>query len=278
MVEEDKEAEPDGSKVGESGMTDETGSQTFALSDLSANLPKPTKAEKRGWRKQEKAVKSQQKAIKNQERFTIAIRNEDVEKVARVIHGESYDPFKNEAFPLAGDTTIQDVINRNIGYTSAIHNHNQELKRSIAVARKDKKMAQQRRRRSSQNDDADADKQLVATAILLELGIAQSSPGPNIKGHQMTPKASFKIEKSREAIVAKLRTAIMEDIEKWGSDQRNTAARCAGFWRFCGKTVFDRMTQNAREVDWKTGENLRKARTDGEPEGNEEIPAPADGG
>ena len=62
------------------------------------------------------------------------------------------------------------------------------------------------------------------------------------------------------AIASKLRTAIKTDLDKHENEVHARYVRAGGFWRYVGKTVFERMTDVARDLDVSTGERWEKKR------------------
>src|SRR6202008_4265053 len=59
------------------------------------------------------------------------------------------------------------------------------------------------------------------------------------------------------SVVTTLKALVKDDLEKFDNEQRETCIRAGGFWRYVGRPVFERMTQIARELDWKTGMKLK---------------------
>jgi len=59
-------------------------------------------------------------------------------------------------------------------------------------------------------------------------------------------------------IATKLRTAIKTDLEKHENEVHMRYVRAGGFWRYVGKSVFERMTDIARELDVSSGERWEK--------------------
>lgn len=64
--------------------------------------------------------------------------------------------------------------------------------------------------------------------------------------------------KAALAVASKLRVAIKADLEKHENEVHMRYVRAGGFWRYVGKSVFERMTEIARELDVSTGERWEK--------------------
>lgn len=268
---------------------------------------KPTKAELRAQKKAKKSHKSQTKALKNQGRGLLlaTVTLTDIDRVAKILHGEQapgYEP--NSAHPLATDTTIEDVINRNLGFVKHIESHKAYLFKSIAQGRKETKERKRLKRKEHKGEYEDIQTEEVVTAVLVKLGIslgttsssgggggcssssssvssintnggggrnrkrANSVASTNITAlvsspfnkndGSMTTTPKPKSNKSKTAIVTKLRDLIKDDLEKHENEVRGTYVRAGGFWRYVGKTVFERMTEIARTIDVESGERWDK--------------------
>ena len=83
----------------------------------------------------DKAEKSIGKASENQQKYIISVRREDVEAVARIIHGDNVGAVSNDGHPLSTDKTIEQVVERNLRLVSAIQEHRSALPRSLAKER-----------------------------------------------------------------------------------------------------------------------------------------------
>lgn len=256
---------------------------------------KPTKAEKRALKRAAKAVKSQNKAFKNQARHTISVKTQDVEFVNTVLHGE---PTPGSAtHPLASDKTIEEVIQRNLGFVSHIEAHKRQLIHSIGIRRRDERRngtpnpKDNKKRRFSavsnnshhDEDEEDEETENLLAAVLVRLGIDQEqiklsgSTGranansrknlgkhPSMSGISSTTAAyNYSSPAAHHlSIVGSLKRLVKEDLEKYENDQHETYVRAGGFWRYVGRPVFDRMTAIAGELDWKTGLKLKEANAD----------------
>ncbi|KAK5060226.1 hypothetical protein LTR84_010111 [Exophiala bonariae] len=260
-------------------------------SDHMAPPGKPTKAEKRALKRAAKAVKSQNKAFKNQARHTISVKTQDVEFVNTVLHGEAAP--SGATHPLASDKTIEEVIQRNLGFVSHIEAHKRQLIHSIGIRRRDERRngtpnpKDNKKRRFSavsnnshqDEDEEDEETENLLTAVLVRLGIDQEQ----IRLSGCAGKRNTNLRKSlgkhssltgtsstahgnnysspaahRLSIVGSLKRLVREDLEKFDNDQHETYIRAGGFWRYVGKPVFDRMTAIAGELDWKTGVKLKE--------------------
>ncbi|RMZ89707.1 hypothetical protein DV736_g3066, partial [Chaetothyriales sp. CBS 134916] len=113
--------------------------------------PKLTKAALRATKRAAKQAKSQLKAAKNQTKHTVSVRSADVQFVAETVHGKmgcsggsgvggaTFDDDEDEKVsggeaspppsrhPLPTDTSIEDVLKRNVSYVAWIREHNAEL-------------------------------------------------------------------------------------------------------------------------------------------------------
>ncbi|KAI1610937.1 hypothetical protein EDD36DRAFT_490159 [Exophiala viscosa] len=219
--------------------------------------PKLTKAEIRAQKKAAKAAKSQSKAAKNQKKHTINVRSEDVALIARILHGDSA-ANSADTHPLASDKEIDDVIKRNLGYVSNIEAHKKQLLSSIALKRRAD-------RRPSQADEKDEEWENILAAILTKLGIEAAHISASVPSGAGSKKENRRSQRSSEeasalpmTIVANLKVAVKEDLERFINEQKETCVRAGAFWRYVGKPIFDRMTRIAMEVDWKTGMKLKE--------------------
>lgn len=262
---------------------------------FSTPVRKPTKADVRAHKKARKVAKSQTKALKNQGKHLASVTLADVEEVARVLHGDRHDAiFNGDAHPLATDKTIEDVINRNLSFVKNIQAHKQYLFKSIATGRKEVKERKRLKNRESKGETLEDTVEIdeIISAIMIRLGISpttasasmmatasasQSIPLRTItngstsgrkrtnshysKTPSSTPiKGSIGIERSTLAIANKLRNAIKIDLEKHENEVHARYVRAGGFWRYVGKSVFERMTDIARDLDVSTGEKWNKKR------------------
>ena len=75
-----------------------------------------------------------------------------------------------------------------------------------------------------------------------------------------TGKGGSGASRASTAVAVKLRNAIKVDLEKHENEVHMRYVRAGGFWRYVGKTVFERMTDIARELDVSTGEKWDKRR------------------
>lgn len=249
---------------------------------------KPTKAEVRAQKKAKKSAKSQTKALKNQNRNLASITSADVERVAQVLHGDEADIIHDgSAHPLVTDKTIEDVINRNLNFVKNIQVHKQYLFRSVAAGRKETKERKRLKKRESKGETMEdtVEMEEVVSAIMIQLGVspcvvsASSGSGISSMGAPfrtnnaitpgrkrassalaISPSPSAFSNKSVMAVVTKLRAAIKTDLEKHENEVHARYVRAGGFWRYVGKTVFERMTEIAAELDVGSGERWEKKR------------------
>lgn len=256
-------------------------------STTTLNTPKRklTKAESRAEKKEKKLSRSTNKALRNQSKTLVTVAQADVENVAIILHGEKHDStFDGSAHPLATDKTIEDVINRNLNFVRSIQAHKQYLFKSVATGRKVNKERKRQKKRGSRGEaDEDLeDSEEIVSAIMLKLGLssiavsASSGQGsascstittrkrassglspPSCSSHG---KSGPGTSKASIAIAVKLRNAIKVDLEKHENEVHMRYVRAGGFWRYVGKTVFERMTDIAREFDVSTGEKWDKRR------------------
>lgn len=195
------------------------------------------------------------------------------------------DAKEGARHPLASDKTIEDVIERNRRYCSNIQEHKAYLLREVGGQRKKerrervkKQQAQQkyyrmgRARKFTQEDADDGELRkdeedgLVVDAILSKLGItptSSSSATTTADGHPTTPNkrhsafsasgSSNSHAHSKHTLIAQLRMAVAEDLQKHENEQRHTLIRAGGFWRYVGRQVFERMCEIGERIDWRTG-------------------------
>ena len=283
---------------------DSTSLSSYAPSStdtLSTPTRKPTKAEIRNQKKAKKSTKSQNKALKNQSRHLASVTLADVEYVAEVLHGEEKDAtLDGGAHPLATDTAIQDVIDRNLNFVKNIQAHKQYLFRTVANGRRENKEKKRLKKREGKGETMEETVEMdeVVSAIMIKLGISPAVVSASVSGSgspsavctplrgnnsltcsnrkrassslSITPSPSPSSANGRGgaggasrpalAIASKLRTAIKTDLDKHENEVHARYVRAGGFWRYVGKTVFERMTDVARDLDVSTGERWEKKR------------------
>ena len=271
---EDLDAEPEEEDDENDDARTTTGTATStSTSDMPP--PKLTRAQIRAHKKAAKAAKSQSKAFKNQKKHTISVRAEDVEAVQQVLHG---DNAANQAstHPLASDKTIEEVMQRNMGFMANIESHKKQLMSSIAQRRRSdrerrKSGEKAKKRRFSDyghSDDLDEDEEgmeHLLTAILTKLGVeavhiasgGQENTGAKRGGSKAS--ANSGVPASQVSIVANLKALVKDDLKTSENEQRETCIRAGGFWRYVGRPIFERMTRIAGELDWRTGMKLKDA-------------------
>jgi hypothetical protein len=216
--------------------------------------------QKRALKKEIKAEKSISKASKNQQKHTVSVRREDIEAVARAIHGDDFGATSNDGRPLGTDKTIEQVVKRNLGFVSAIQEHRSALLESLAKERDITSKNRQSQR--SENDEAellDMRERMedLVVAVLRKIGVHSASPtlafnAPATNGFGTLGSG----KRTKAAIVQKLSAAIAEDIENHENEQRQTYQRAAGFWRYANHEILVRLTEHAKKVNWATGEKI----------------------
>lgn len=282
--------------LGEDGDADDENDDTSTVTSMSdtpskssPRMTKPSKAAVRAQKKAAKVAKSTSKAAKNQAKHVISVRSEDVDLVKRVLHGDT-DHQALHTHPLASDKTIEEVIQRNMGYMSNIQEHKKLLMSSIARRRRSEKDRERRRsamidhrhkRRLSIVVDDELEEEAeeletLLTAVLVKLGVSaehvKSVGGVNVHGSAKKSGigggsgsgsgsgggSNNGLTSRRFTIVANLKALVRDDLDRHENEQRETCVRAGGFWRYVGKPVFDRMTQIAEELDWKTGVKFKE--------------------
>jgi len=165
--------------------------------------------------------------------------------------------------------------------------HKQYLFRSVAAGRKENKERKRLKKRESKGETMEdtVETEEVVSAIMIQLGVsacvvsASSGSGNSSLGapfrtnNAITPgrkRASSALaispspsafgNKTVMAVVTKLRAAIKTDLEKHENEVHARYVRAGGFWRYVGKTVFERMTEIAAELDVGSGERWEKKR------------------
>lgn len=271
-----------------------TSSYTPSSADaFSIPVGKPTKAEVRAQKKAKKSAKSQSKALKNQNKHFASITLTDVDNIAQILHGEEKDTTLNgAAHPLATDKTIEDVITRNLNFVKNIRAHKEYLFRSVATGRKEAKERKRLKKKEgtgeSTEDAVEMDE--VVSAIMIKLGISpkvvlasvstpcntsnstplrstnntfssgrkRAAPTYNVTPVSPCTRDNNGTTRSAVLIATKLRNAIKVDLEKHENEAHARYVRAGGFWRYVGKTVFERMTDIARDLDVSSGEKWEK--------------------
>ncbi len=207
------------------------------------------------------------------------------------------DAEEGARHPLASDKNIEDVIERNRRYLGHIREHRAYLLREVGGQRKKecrervkKQQAQQkdyrmgRARRGFHEDEEDEESKVaeeeeqVVDAILTKLGItitANSLAASSADRHPTTPNKRHSVSSTsgtssshthtKQTVIAQLRTAIAEDLQKHENEQRHTLIRAGGFWRYVGRQVFERMCVIGEKIDWRTG-MIKKAAEEGKSE------------
>jgi hypothetical protein len=115
-------------------------------------------------------------------------------------------------------------------------------------------------------DEDDDELEDVVVAVLTKLGVkpahlkAGNGESAKKKGATVTttPTNALTTTPCPTLIVANLKAVVKDDLARHENDQREMCIRAGGFWRYVGRPVFERMTQIARELDWKTGMKLKE--------------------
>ena len=292
IVDIERAMEQDQDNEEEKEEDDSTSLSSYTLSSndtMATPSPKLTKAELRIQKREKKSAKSQQKARKNQTKNLVTVTMADVQDVAIILHGSNTASADGSAHPLATDKTIEDVISRNRNFVKSIRVHNAYLFDAVAVGRKEIREKRYIKQREDQGEvlTSTIEMETIISAIMTRLGIdpavisaSLSSSSP--RSAFSTPKSycssgrkraqslaektdctaktrnNTAVSKSKVTIAVKLRNAIKEDLEKHENEAHMRYVRAGGFWRYVGKTVFDRMTDVARELDVSTGEKWEK--------------------
>ncbi|KPI39013.1 uncharacterized protein AB675_4513 [Cyphellophora attinorum] len=242
---------------------------------VSTKSSKLSKAEVRAAKREAKSAKSQRKSLKNQNKHLVAVKAADVEHVAVTLHGEQN---LDDSHPLASDKSIEDVINRNLGYVKYIKEHKKMLLQEIANTRRADMETRARKARKRKDREsisnatgdpmsqhkyrpvtADEDEEALVNAVLIKFGIQvePAADGSITPATPVTPKRSSVAGKGcsqeKAMVLAQLRIAIAEDLEKHENEQRQTLNRAGAFWRYVGHPVFKRMMALTEGFDWKTG-------------------------
>lgn len=248
----------------------ETVASTSTTGDNDSNSQrKQSKAEVRAAKKAVKAERSRAKAARNQRRQSVPVRSEDIEAVARVLHGE-HAAEAAATHPLATDKTVEDVINRNRSFVASIEAHKKLLLSSIARKRKTGRERQKssgngvrgKRRDSEESEEKEAEMDDIVTAVLTNLGIDRAHIRHGDTGYGSKKEKGNKGARDASAsvltVISNLKKEIKEDLKTFEHEQRGVCIRAGGFWRYVGSKVFERMTKIAQEVDWKTGRKLKE--------------------
>lgn len=266
----------------------------------SSSTKKSTKAQLRAEKKAKKSAKATSKAMKNQNRNLATITSADIERVARILHGDETDATRDgNAHPLATDKTVEDVISRNLGFVKNIQVHKAYLFASVAKGRKEIKERKRLKKKESMglsSGEETVEMEGVVGAIMIKLGVSpgvvaasaaaatnmsmstplrcaangfasgrkRASSGlppstPSSAGSAgKTQCAANGASRASVAVAAKLRNAIKIDLEKHENEVHARYVRAGGFWRYVGKSTFERMTEFARDTDIATGECWEK--------------------
>jgi len=159
----------------------------------------------------------------------------------------------------------------------------------VAAGRKENKERKRLKKRESKGETLEdrVEMEEVVSAIMIQLGVspcivsASSGSGTSTSSMGAPFRTNSAIAPGRKrassaltispsplafsskpvmAIAAKLRAAIKTDLEKHENEVHARYVRAGGFWRYVGKTVFERMTEIAAELDVGSGERWEKKR------------------
>lgn len=258
----------------ENDHVDNSSVSNASTNTASTKSGKLTKAEIRAAKREAKSAKSQRKSIKNQNKYVVAIKEADVENVAVTLHGEQN---LEDSHPLASDKSIEDVMNRNRKYVKYIAEHKAMLLREVGNNRRTEmetraRKARKRKDRESISNAAgdptnqhkprpaiDEEEEALVNAVLakFDIHVEPSFDGGMTPMTPVTPKRSSGYGKGsnqeKSLVLAQLRIAIAEDLQKHENEQRQTCIRAGGFWRYVGQPVFKRMMEITERIDWRTG-------------------------
>jgi hypothetical protein len=231
-----------------------------------------SKADQRAYKKAIKHEKSLKKSAKNSERHILFIRQSDIDAVTGALHGNQSDTSTGTGHPLATDQYLEDVIERNRRFVANIQEHKVYLRKSVRAARRATNSKRSSRKKGKTTDVEDSsmedEAEDMVKGVLMELGIDVSATASKRPDRRDSFCATSPARIA--AVVVKLRTAVQEDIEKHENEQRSTCIRAGGFWRYVGRPVFDRMTEVARCIDWRTGRIIKDEVDEAGQEGRDE--------
>lgn len=258
----------------ESEHVDNSSVSNASTNTAATKSSKPSKADIRAAKREAKSAKSQRKSLKNQTKHVVTIKAADVERVAVTLHGEQN---LDDSHPLASDKSIEDVMNRNRKYVKYIAEHKAMLLKEVASTRRAETEAKARKARKRKDRESvsfasgdpgnqhkprtvsmDEEEEALVNAVLLNFGIAvePTLDGSMTPATPMTPKRSSSSKgtsQEKAMVLAQLRVAIAEDLQKHENEQRQTCIRAGGFWRYVGQPVFKRMMEITETIDWRTG-------------------------
>ena len=271
--------------------------------------PKLSKAEVRASKRAAKQAKSEQKSLKNQSKHPVIVRSSDVSHVHFVLHGDTAvertgnpnsptpstpgtaatsigdeegagaEPVSRH--PLATDTAIEDVLQRNIGYVTHIKEHKAYLLRTVAGKTRSERAMRMKKEKARVvpvtydedgvavfEEEMDEDVEALVDAVLGKLGVEVPASPTGVAGTGKRERVSSGsstgstggsgLAGQKGALLARLRVEIGEDIKKHENEQRMTCIRAGGFWRYVGKGVFERMMRLGKGRDWRTGVILKE--------------------
>jgi hypothetical protein len=169
-------------------------------------------------KKDRKEAKRQAKAADR----VLEIRAKDVERIGKILHPE--EPVDEE---FERGLLVDKSIEENVYYHPQTSNTREERQIFISKDRRGK-----------------AEFKVTAAEIeriMIELKVHDM---PHVKG------------KKERALVGRLRDKIVEDLEHEHGEARETMMRKAGFWRWASRKAYNRLVEDGRIWDWKSGEAL----------------------
>lgn len=257
----------------DNGEHDDIDTSSVSNASVVTKTPKLSKSDVRAAKREAKSAKSKRKSLKNQTKHIVTVKASDVEHVNLILHG---DQNSTESHPLASDKCIEDVMNRNRKYVSYIAEHKALLLKEVGKTRKAEQEARWRKARKrkdrssvSHSDEhqhkagilvMDEEEEALVNAVLIKFAVpvepttdGNGSPATPITPKRASSGSSRASSQEKAMVLAQLRVAIAEDLQKHENEQRQTCIRAGGFWRYVGRQVFERMMEISERIDWKTG-------------------------
>ena len=152
----------------------------------------------------------------------LEIKAKDVERIGKILHPR--EPVDEE---VERGLLMDKSIEENVYYHPQTSNNREERHIFISHDRRGK-----------------AEFKVTAAEIeriMIELRVHDTS---HVKG------------KKERALVGRLRDKIVEDLKHEHGEARETMMRKAGFWRWASRKAYNRLAENGRIWDWKSGEDL----------------------
>lgn len=219
-------------------------------------------SERRAFKKTMKDKKNQEKAFKNQQKFTSSVTQAQIDRAARVIHGDQYNVDGIGGHPRTETDDDAGIFNRDDAFNPAIKDHVSWLHRQVKMSRtRNGKRGVNALRRQQYEDELkgipvkNRDIEELVSGILARLGI-HGDKGPHARpthAHSLAPRSN----KQNGGFILQLRKEIAADIEKSENEARARQQRMEGYWRYVNETVTDRLANNAQLVDRATGMRIK---------------------